>query len=686
MLGEPHTVNEFPPYKGCRGRLVTASYPRARPRIELQNRLWGGNGKMNRDVVTKPARRSINGKGGLREKSEGRSKVESGIIFLTLSVTVILAATLSPLPHWQGEKNEFFTLLSNADAVQDAFENCVLFLPLGVALSFRVVRAYPSAFLGAFLSILVETLQSQIPGRDPSLRDIAFNVLGTVFGFWVGHSPLGSGLARFLDHGRLLWERCKRPTPELAGRFSLGAALLSCGLLSLGGWLLSPSYLEAPYVSAGKDVDGGSSVLRIGAAGRDKNHYRGAIDEARVYARALTQSEIQADMRTPVSVKQQARADLVAAYGFDDAEGNIVADASEYLNHGILEGARRTRDGRFGEALLFDGQDDAVIIPHSPALQLKTAFTLEAWVRPDRRQTSWPAVIEKEGDLYFLYADSNTGDLVPAGGGVFGASNEDVSPARGLEPFRWSHLTVTYDGAVLQMFVDGVLVSSRVRWFGGRTHDVTLAGTSLPPGTVADPGRLKATLENGLPIRLKGDVTEAFHEPTPLLRILNTQSIDLILLAMENHDLILRHATVATSLGLPCPEIRIPDGLRSLAPGSSFDILIRGRSRQRYISINEVSYGPLGFSLGMGWATLLHSQYLPRWLQALLNHAWMVIFAVPFGFWANPRWVLVLTLPLLCGAVGGLPGSLELAPTPLSQWAAIAFGFLGGMLIRWDVS
>ncbi len=599
---------------------------------------------------------------------------------------MILAATLSPLPHWQGEKNEFFAVFASADAVRDALENCVLFLPLGVALAFRGVRAYRSAFLGAFLSILVEILQYQIPGRDPKLQDLAFNVLGTVIGFWVGHSPLGSGLARFLDHVRLLWERCKRPTPELAGRFGLGAALLSCGLLSLGGWLLSPSYLEAPYVSAGKDVDGGSGVLRIGAAGRDKNHYRGAIDEARVYARALTQSEIQTDMRTPVSSKQQARADLVAAYGFDDSEGNIVADASEYLNHGTLEGARRTLDGRFGGSLLFDGQDDAVIIPHSPALQLRTAFTLEAWVRPDRKQTSWPAVIEKEGDLYFLYADSNTGNLVPAGGGVFGASNEDVSTAQGLKPFRWSHLAVTYDGALLQMFVDGVLVSERARWFGGRTRDVTLAGTSLSPGTVADPGGLKATLEKGLPIRLRGDMGEALHEPAPLLRILNTQTIDLILVAMENHDLILRHATVATTLGLPSPEIRIPDGLRSLAPGSSFDILIRGRSRQRYISINEVSYGPFGVSLGMGWATLLHSQYLPRWLQAFLNHAWMAVFAVPFGFWAHPRWVLVLTLPLLCGAVGGLPGYLELAPTPLSQWVAIALGFWAGMLIPWDAS
>jgi hypothetical protein len=53
-----------------------------------------------------------------------------------------------------------------------------------------------------------------------------------------------------------------------------------------------------------------------------------------------------------------ATSGLVAAYGFEEASGTAVTDASPSRNHGIVSGATRTASGRYGRALSFDGIDD----------------------------------------------------------------------------------------------------------------------------------------------------------------------------------------------------------------------------------------------------------------------------------------------------------------------------------------
>jgi Concanavalin A-like lectin/glucanases superfamily len=51
--------------------------------------------------------------------------------------------------------------------------------------------------------------------------------------------------------------------------------------------------------------------------------------------------------------------------------------------------------------------------------------------------------------------------LVPAGGGTFNRTTEQVSGRRAEPVGRWSHLAVTYDGARIRMYVNGVEAASR---------------------------------------------------------------------------------------------------------------------------------------------------------------------------------------------------------------------------------
>lgn len=150
---------------------------------------------------------------------------------------------------------------------------------------------------------------------------------------------------------------------------------------------------------------------------------------------------------------------LVSAYAFDAGAGSAAADASGNGHHGTLStGVTWSTQGKFGNALVFNGVGALVTIPDSPGLRLTTGMTLEAWVKPSAVSSAWRDVIFKGDDTYYLEATS-TSNRRPAGGGTFGQALGTAALATNI----WTHLAVTYDKARLRLYVNGVQVSSVTR-------------------------------------------------------------------------------------------------------------------------------------------------------------------------------------------------------------------------------
>ncbi len=154
-------------------------------------------------------------------------------------------------------------------------------------------------------------------------------------------------------------------------------------------------------------------------------------------------------------------AGLVAAYSFDEGAGATVSDASGSGNTGTITGATWAA-GKFGTALRFNGTSALVTVPDAPELRLTTAMTLEAWVNPSAVDGTWRDVIYKGRDNYFLEATSSRNGVV-AGGGIFAGSGVEVYGPSTLALNAWSHIALTYDGAMLRLYVNAVEVAALAR-------------------------------------------------------------------------------------------------------------------------------------------------------------------------------------------------------------------------------
>jgi hypothetical protein len=164
------------------------------------------------------------------------------------------------------------------------------------------------------------------------------------------------------------------------------------------------------------------------------------------------------------------RPGLVAAYSFDEASGEAVVDSSGKKNAGAMQGGASRVAGQEGHggAIQFDGHNGMVTVADADSLDLTTGLTLEAWVNPDELFL-WNTIVMKEreregeelvgGLAYALYANDDRN--APRGNINIGRLDEFASGRSQLPLNTWTHLATTYDGALLQVYVDGFAVVRR---------------------------------------------------------------------------------------------------------------------------------------------------------------------------------------------------------------------------------
>jgi len=117
-------------------------------------------------------------------------------------------------------------------------------------------------------------------------------------------------------------------------------------------------------------------------------------------------------------------------------------------------------------SLEFDGDNDKVVVPNNPSLQLTNAVTVEAWIYANMwKPQQWAGtIVGMDGDVSgvakgFVLRSGNNGTLsftVTPGW-------QEITSAPVMLTQRWYHVAGVFDGSTMKIYIDGELQATDVK-------------------------------------------------------------------------------------------------------------------------------------------------------------------------------------------------------------------------------
>ncbi|WP_266204893.1 LamG-like jellyroll fold domain-containing protein [Pontibacter kalidii] len=153
---------------------------------------------------------------------------------------------------------------------------------------------------------------------------------------------------------------------------------------------------------------------------------------------------------------------LVGHWKMEEASGTTLLDASEYKNHATTVGNPTWTGGVVGQALQLNGSSQYATVPDNTSLDITGSITLAAWIKPEKVATQYllkkatqsgtngyELSLSNAGKVFFRFNQASSGDM-------YRQNSVASYPTDGT---TWMHVAATYDGTVINIYINGKLNS-----------------------------------------------------------------------------------------------------------------------------------------------------------------------------------------------------------------------------------
>jgi signal transduction histidine kinase/CheY-like chemotaxis protein/ligand-binding sensor domain-containing protein len=190
--------------------------------------------------------------------------------------------------------------------------------------------------------------------------------------------------------------------------------------------------------------------------------FKGALDEVRVWSRARSGTEIEADMFKRLTGTEPGLAGL---WNFDQVENDVVKDATAGAHHGRLVGSAKTAEAQLpgaveatvvGNVLQLDGKSSFLELPAGAFTNLDEV-TVEGWVKWDSLRRYSRFFDFRVGKLQYHVGNFEEAAHLTLQRDM--ASHFDLARWDDiLEVGRWYHIAAVCGPESLRCYIDGVLL------------------------------------------------------------------------------------------------------------------------------------------------------------------------------------------------------------------------------------
>lgn len=185
---------------------------------------------------------------------------------------------------------------------------------------------------------------------------------------------------------------------------------------------------------------------------------------------------------------------LVAQWNFNEASGSVASSGGSCgsaCNGTLVNFANTTgqdkvpRSGwtydnrRWGNgALMFDGVDDHVVVSHNPNLNFSGSISIESWFKLlDFSPNNYNHILDKDSSYGISIYQGKLCGFISSVGWTCASEALDLN--------KWYHATLTYDGEIKKIYLNGVKVVERTKEGGIAHNTYNLSFGSRQDGSLA---------------------------------------------------------------------------------------------------------------------------------------------------------------------------------------------------------